>query len=123
MPVRPRPQPRARHTRIVATIGPRSRTPDMLRALLLEGVDVARINCSHASHDVIRADVARIRRAAVETGRNVAILLDLQGPKIRTGKIPEPLDLPEVGSILTVVMDLDGRRGAALWHDLAHDGG
>ena len=96
----------------------------MLRALLIEGVDVARINCSHASHDVIRADVARIRRAAVETGRNVAILLDLQGPKIRTGKIPEPLDLPE-GSTLTVVMSGDvigeGRRCGTTWPTMAND--
>ena len=120
----PRSQPRARHTRIVATIGPRSRTPEMLRDLLVQGVDVARINCSHASHDVIRADVARIRRAAVETSRNVAILLDLQGPKIRTGKIPEPLDLPE-GSVLTVVMDPDvvgeERRCGTTWPTMAND--
>ncbi len=120
----PRPQTRARHTRIVATIGPRSRTPEMLRALLEQGVDVARINCSHATHDAIRADVARIRRAAVETGRNVAILLDLQGPKIRTGSIPEPLDLPP-GSVLTVVMDPDvvgsGRRCGTTWPTMAND--
>ena len=119
-----RPPPRDRHTRIVATIGPRSRTPDMLRALLEQGVDVARINCSHASHEVIRADVARIRRAAVETGRNVAILLDLQGPKIRTGKIPTPLELPE-GSVLTVVMDPElvgeGRRCGTTWPTMADD--
>lgn len=119
-----RPQVRPRHTRIVATIGPRSRTPQMLKALLETGVDVARINCSHASHDIIRADVARIRRAAVETGRNVAILLDLQGPKIRTGKIPEPLQL-DVGVVLTVVMDSsvigEGLRCGTTWPTMAND--
>ena len=124
MTQRNRPAPRQRHTRIVATIGPRSRTPQMLRALLDTGVDVARINCSHASHEIIRADVARIRRAAVETGRNVAILLDLQGPKIRTSKCPEPLDLPQ-GATLTVVMDPDlvgeGRRCGTTWPTMADD--
>jgi len=121
---RSRPQPRARHTRIVATIGPGSRSPQMLQDLLECGVDVARINCSHASHDVIRADVARIRRAAMQANRNVAILLDLQGPKIRTSKIPEPLDLPE-GACLTVVMDPDvvgeGHRCGTTWPTMADD--
>jgi len=120
----PRPMPRQRHTRIVATIGPRSRSPEMLRDLLDTGVDVARINCSHASHDVIQADVARIRRAAVETGRNVAILLDLQGPKIRTSKCSVPLDLPK-GCTLTVVMDPKlegaGHRCGTTWPTMADD--
>ena len=119
-----RPAPRARHTRIVATIGPRSRSPEALRTLFDAGVDVARINCSHASHEVIRADVARIRRAAMETERNVAILLDLQGPKIRTSKCSESLDLPK-GSTLTVVMDKDlvgeGRRCGTTWPTMADD--
>ena len=122
--IMPRAPRRSRHTRIVATIGPRSRTPEMLRSLLDTGVDVARINCSHASHDIIRADVARIRRAAMETGRNVAILLDLQGPKIRTGKIPEPM-LLEVGDCLTVVMDPDypaqAQRCGTTWPSMASD--
>ncbi len=119
-----RPTPRGRHTRIVATIGPQSRSPERLRELLDAGVDVARINCSHASADAIRADVARIRRAAMETGRNVAILLDLQGPKIRTGACTEPLDLPD-GSTLTVVMDEQlvgqGRRCGTTWPTMADD--
>ncbi|MCK6503789.1 pyruvate kinase [Myxococcota bacterium] len=95
--------PTPRKTRIVATIGPASRDPSMLRLLLAAGVDVCRVNCSHADADAIRTDVARIRRAAIELDRNVAILLDLQGPKIRTGP-GTPVELA-AGDTLTVVMD------------------
>ena len=95
--------PFPRRTRIVATIGPASRDPAMLRRLLEAGVDVCRVNCSHADAEAIRADVARIRHAAMELDRHVAILLDLQGPKIRTGP-GAPVDLTP-GSTLTIVMD------------------
>jgi pyruvate kinase len=93
-----------RHTRIVATIGPVSRDPEVLKQLITAGVDVCRINCSHASAEAIRGDVARIRRTAMACGKNVAVLLDLQGPKIRTGKVQKPLPL-EKGDVLRVVMD------------------
>ncbi|MFZ5477608.1 MAG: pyruvate kinase [Myxococcota bacterium] len=94
----------ARRTKIVATLGPATREPDQLVALLAAGVDVCRINCSHATPEGIREAVARVRRAATRLDRAVGILLDLQGPKIRTGKVPEPLQLAE-GDVLTVVMD------------------
>ena len=93
-----------RRTKIVATLGPASRELDQIQALLLAGVDVCRINCSHASHDGIREAVARIRRAASILDRPVGILLDLQGPKIRTSKVVAPLPLQR-GDILTVRMD------------------
>jgi pyruvate kinase len=94
----------ARRTKIVATLGPASRDADTLLALLGAGVDVVRINCSHASADAIREGVARVRRAATQLGRPVAVLLDLQGPKIRTGPAPSPITL-RPGDVLTVVMD------------------
>ncbi len=108
MPTPPPPalRPIPRHTRIVATIGPASRSPEVLTALIRAGVNVCRINCSHASAEAIRGDVARIRRAATAAGQNIGILLDLQGPKIRTGKVSAPLPL-EKGDILRVVMALD----------------
>ena len=81
----------SRRTKIVATIGPASREPSMLRELLRAGVNVCRLNCSHATPDALRSDIARIRRISAELDRPVAILLDLQGPKIRTGKVPEPI--------------------------------
>jgi len=113
-----------RRTKIVATIGPASRDEETLIALLRAGVNVCRLNCSHASHEGIRQDVARIRRAASKLDRPVAILLDLQGPKIRTGKMTSPLVL-EDGDVLTVVMDLDlvgsGRRCGTTYPAMADD--
>ncbi len=95
-----------RRTKIVATIGPASRDPEVLAALIAAGADVFRINCSHSSADGIRESISRVRRAALAAGRAVGLLLDLQGPKIRTGKLSQPLRL-EKGDVLTVVMDED----------------
>ena len=114
----------SRRTRIVATIGPASRDPAMLRALLRAGVDVARLNCSHATAEALRSDVARIRRIASELDRPVGILLDLQGPKIRTGPVSQPLQLV-AGDVLTIVMDPDypasGLRVGTTWPTMAED--
>lgn len=74
-----------RRTKIVCTIGPSSHTPEVLRGLVAAGMDVARLNFSHGTHDAHRATLAAVRGAAADAGRNVAILADLQGPKIRTG--------------------------------------
>ncbi|HHO54554.1 MAG TPA: pyruvate kinase [Deltaproteobacteria bacterium] len=93
-------------TKIVATLGPASWEEPVLTRLLEAGVDVCRINCSHADHESIRRQVARVRRVAMRLHKPTAILLDLQGPKVRTGAIPEPLELSP-GDILTVVMDED----------------
>ncbi len=113
-----------RKTKIVATIGPASRQPGVLEALLQAGVDVCRINCSHSTAQSIRADIARIRRTAIGLKRTVAILLDLQGPKIRTGAIEPPLQL-RTGDVLTVVMDKDfpasGLRIGTTWPRMADD--
>jgi pyruvate kinase len=113
-----------RRTKIVATIGPSSREPADLKAILEAGVDVCRINCSHATHDAIERDIARIRRIAVELGRHIGILLDLQGPKIRTGEIDPPLTLVR-GDLLEVVMDADfrasGKRVGTTWPTLSSD--
>src|SRR5688572_8800574 len=93
-------------TKIVATLGPASWDEPMLSRLMEAGVDVARINCSHADHESIRRQVARVRRASSRVERPVSILLDLQGPKIRIGKVPAPFDLA-AGDVLTVVMSND----------------
>ncbi len=91
-------------TKIVATLGPASWEPETLVELIEAGVDVCRINCSHSDHPGIRRQVARVRRAAAVAGKPTAILLDLQGPKIRTGPADKPIVLA-AGDILTVVMD------------------
>jgi pyruvate kinase len=73
-----------RRTKIVATIGPASDTPEMLRKLLLAGMDVARVNYSHGDCELHTKTIERIRDASREVNKPVAILADLGGPKIRT---------------------------------------
>ncbi|HEY2071311.1 MAG TPA: pyruvate kinase [Rhizomicrobium sp.] len=79
---------RARKTKIVATVGPATSSPEQLAALFHAGVDVFRINMSHTSHDMLRELHTRIRALEVTAKRPIAILVDLQGPKIRLGKLP-----------------------------------
>ena len=81
-------------TRIVATIGPASDSPDMLERLIRAGLNVARLNFSHGTFDEHAARIERIRAAQQSTGRRVAIMADLPGPKMRIGTVrPEPIDL------------------------------
>jgi pyruvate kinase len=84
----------AHKTKIVATIGPASESPEMLARLIRAGLDVARLNFSHGSPAKHAEVIQRIRDAARESGRRVAIMADLPGPKLRLGKIdPEPIQL------------------------------
>jgi pyruvate kinase len=75
-----------RRTKIVATIGPASQDPETLRMMIEAGVDVARLNFSHGSREVHAENAERIRAAASSAGRQVAILQDLPGPKLRIGR-------------------------------------
>ena len=85
-------------TKIVATIGPASNSPEMLERLILAGMNIARLNFSHGTFDQHAEVIARIRVASKATGRRVAIMGDLPGPKMRLGTIdPEPIHL-ECGS-------------------------
>ncbi|MGB8363111.1 MAG: pyruvate kinase [Rhizomicrobium sp.] len=79
---------RRRKTRIVATLGPASASPEQLKALFEAGADVFRINMSHTSHDLLSTLHGRVRALEREQGRPIGILADLQGPKIRLGTIP-----------------------------------
>ena len=84
----------AHKTKIVATIGPASESPDMLTRLIRAGMNVARLNFSHGEFSRHEEVIRRIRDAAVATGRRVAIMADLPGPKMRLGRIdPEPIQL------------------------------
>ncbi|MFO7743551.1 MAG: pyruvate kinase [Anaerolineae bacterium] len=105
MSIRPR-------TKIVATIGPASRDPETLRRLIREGVDVARLNFSHGDPDTHRQNVRRIRAAAEEVGRPVAIQVDLQGPKLRVGEVVESGITLEEGEQATLVTDDEVGRSA-----------
>ena len=81
-----------KRTKIVATIGPASRSPETLRALVEAGLDVARLNFSHGTHESHGATIADIRDAASAAGRPIAILQDLPGPKVRTGTLASGLE-------------------------------
>jgi pyruvate kinase len=76
-----------RHTKIIATVGPASDSDDMLDALIGAGTDIFRLNFSHGTHESQGATFARIRAAATRARREVAIMQDLGGPKIRTGPL------------------------------------
>lgn len=81
--------PSTKKTKIVATLGPATNTKETLTKLAKEGVNVFRINFSHASYDIVEKQVKRIREINEENGWNVAILADLQGPKLRVGVMKE----------------------------------
>lgn len=76
-----------RRTKIVATIGPASSNPEIIAALLEAGMDIARLNFSHGTHEYHAQNIAMLREAAQKANKPLAILQDLQGPKIRTGKL------------------------------------
>ncbi|MGB2905104.1 MAG: pyruvate kinase [Candidatus Dechloromonas phosphoritropha] len=78
-----------RHTKIVATLGPASSTPEVLERMVQAGVDVVRLNFSHGTADDHLARAVCIRNAAEKYGRTVGILADLQGPKIRVGRFAD----------------------------------
>ena len=81
-------------TKIVATIGPASDSPEMLERLMRAGLNIARLNFSHGDFTGHAARIERIRAAQQSTGRRIAIMADLPGPKMRVGRIePEPIDL------------------------------
>lgn len=83
----------SRKTKIIATLGPATDSAEMLQRLVERGVDVFRLNMSHAPHDWVRRVVKDIRSAAENNQRHVGIMMDTQGPAIRTGELPVPLAL------------------------------
>ena len=101
-----------KHTKIVATIGPASREAEVLRQMIRAGMNVARINFSHGDHQTHGKAIETIRRVAAEEDSVVAILCDIQGPKIRLGMFePEPMMLAIGDSITLTTDDVLGGRG------------
>ena len=84
-----------RKAKIVATIGPASESEEILRKLILAGLNVARMNFSHGTHEQHAARIQTLRRVSEELDMPIAILQDLQGPKIRVGNLEQPLVLKE----------------------------
>jgi pyruvate kinase len=94
-----------RRAKIVATLGPATSSYEMVRAIIDAGVDVARFNLSHGDYSVHENNFANVRKAAEDAKRPVAILVDLQGPKIRLGKFADgPHDLAE-GDIFKITTE------------------
>jgi pyruvate kinase len=102
-----------RHTKIIATIGPASDSEATLDALIAAGTDIFRLNFSHGTHESHAATFARVRAASRRAGCEVAILQDLGGPKIRTGRLAggRPIALAPGGSVTIVTGDGEGGPG------------
>ncbi len=117
-----------RHAKIVATLGPASSNVEMISDLILAGMNVCRVNMSHGTHEGHAKLIAGIRKASALVGLEVAILLDLQGPKIRVDKLPDGLELKE-GDIWVVgptkvqqdYPEYKGRFIPTVYDHLAHD--
>jgi pyruvate kinase len=108
-------------TRIVCTIGPASESPAILQELIRSGMNVARLNFSHGDFDYHRKLIEHIRSAATATGRRVAIMADLPGPKIRIGDLAaEPVDLlpGETFTLTTEQIVGDGQRASVTFERL-----
>ncbi|RMG56458.1 MAG: pyruvate kinase [Gammaproteobacteria bacterium] len=102
----------ARRTRIIATLGPASATPARIEALIRAGVDCFRLNMSHGSHDEHRQLARRVRRAAARLHRHVALLCDLCGPKIRTGRFRDgAITLADGEEVIVTTRRVLGRPG------------
>src|SRR4029453_502706 len=112
----------AHKTKIVATIGPASESPEMLARLIRAGMNVARLNFSHGTPSEHAQAIRRIRAAARGKGRRVAIMADLPGPKLRLGKIdPEPIQLL-VGARFTLTSEDivgNGQRASTTFQQLS----
>jgi pyruvate kinase len=102
-----------RRTKIVATLGPSSSAPEIIDALITAGVDVFRLNFSHGTHETHRASFQAIRAAAARAERHVAILQDLSGPKIRTGRLRggTPIELTDGDELRLAAGDAEGGPG------------
>src|SRR6266849_3716746 len=96
-----------RRTKIVATIGPASSSPVVMRQLIQAGMDVARFNFSHGSHDEHARNLAALRALSAEMDSPVTILQDLQGPKVRVGQLPGGEIQLQPGEIVTLTPEAE----------------
>jgi pyruvate kinase len=114
-----------RRAKIVCTIGPASSSEDMIRRLMLSGMDVARLNFSHGAHEEHAQVILRLRKVAAELERTICILQDLQGPKIRTGRLMDriPIALQKGQTVTITAADVMGTsdRIATTYQNLAGD--
>lgn len=114
-----------RHTKIVVTLGPSTESPEQLRLLIDAGVDVMRLNMAHATSEWVASTVAAIRDVSRQASRQVAVMMDVKGPEIRTGALSVPLEL-EPGDLLELFTETpsDGFTGVSVpvnYRDLPDD--
>jgi pyruvate kinase len=111
-------------TKIVSTLGPATADPETLTLLIRSGVDVVRLNFSHGTHEDHLLMLTRVREAARRMGREIGVLQDLQGPKIRIGTIAAPsveLKAGEAFRITTSPVEGDASRVSTTYHHLPRD--
>ena len=96
-----------RKTKIICTIGPAVESDEMIRALIENGMDAARMNFSHGSHEEHRARIERVRRIAEELGTSIPIVLDTKGPEIRTKDFKDGAAILREGSLFTLYANRD----------------
>jgi pyruvate kinase len=117
--------PARRRAKIICTIGPACHSEAAMRDLFRLGMDVARLNFSHGSHEDHARNIERLRRAAEKENRTVCILQDLQGPKIRTGRLEqhEPIELKTGSTVIITPRDIAGTpaRISTTFPDLASE--
>ena len=82
-----------RRTKIIFTLGPATESEEMLETMITAGADVVRLNMAHAKHDWTREVIRRVRTVSARVGREVAIMMDIKGPEIRTGDLATPIEL------------------------------
>lgn len=95
-----------RKTKILCTLGPATESQEVIAALIAKGADIIRLNMSHASHEWVRTVHGRVRAAAASAGREIAVLMDLTGPSIRTGDVEQPWQL-EIGDVVELLCKTD----------------
>jgi len=111
-------------TKIVCTLGPSSSTVDVIEKMIRAGMDVVRLNFSHSTHEEHRAAMKAVREAAERAGEPIAILQDLQGPKIRTGKLASPeVRLVDGAKFIITINEIAGNaeRVSTTYQDLPKD--
>ena len=94
-----------RRAKIVCTLGPATSTPTRIRELIVAGMDIARLNLSHGEYSAHEKVYRAVRQASDATGHAVGILVDLQGPKIRTGRFADGPVMLQVGDRFTITTD------------------
>src|SRR5450432_2303170 len=104
-----------RHTKIVATVGPATESPERLGQLITAGVDVVRLNMAHGTGDWAASLIRRIREVSKQIGRHVAVMMDVKGPEIRTGVVAEPIEI-KTGETFEFYTDIptEGIRGVVV---------